>query len=278
MKKILLFVFSFSFLLCFVGCDKIEEDQYWVYAGANGTWYDTDEEVPTVQNAFVEKYTGVKCKNCPTADEVLHAALEKYGDRLTVLAVHAGPFGVPYTGDEDLRTDDGHVWYEYFGISGQPAALLMRGKSGSAWDIFTPTSNFDDKIDAIINAEPTISIKAKAVPEENGVHAVDIYVAFEKDVADELTLTVLLMEDHLHTTQMIPSGEKVENYEQNHVLRAIITDPWGIDVTTGAAGDKRTIRLPFEMNEKWNTDNCHVVAFVSEKESRKILNVTQTQL
>ena len=73
MKKILLFVFSFSFLLCFVGCDKIEEDQYWVYAGANGTWYDTDEEVPTVQNAFVEKYNDAEARK---SDDFLTDASE----------------------------------------------------------------------------------------------------------------------------------------------------------------------------------------------------------
>ena len=132
MKKTILLVFSFYLLLSLTACDKIEEEQYWVYAGANGTWYDTDEEVPAVQRAVVEKYTGVRCVNCPKADEVLHEALEKYGEQLTVVAIHAGVFGEPYSGDEDLRTSNGTKWYEYFGISGQPAALLMRAKSGSA--------------------------------------------------------------------------------------------------------------------------------------------------
>ena len=279
MKKTILLVFSFYLLLSLTACDKIEEEQYWVYAGANGTWYDTDEEVPAVQRAFVEKYTGVRCVNCPKADEVLHEALEKYGEQLTVVAIHAGVFGEPYSGDEDLRTSNGTKWYEYFGISGQPAALLMRAKSGSAWDIFTPTSNFDDKIDAVISPAPEVSIKVVPMTEEGKITGADIFLSFEKTVEDSLTVTLLLTEDKIYTAQDSRTKARIEHYEQNHVLRAVITDPWGTDVAaSGTAGEKRTVRLPFEMDERWHAENCHLVAFVSDKNTRKILNVAQTSL
>lgn len=279
MKKILFFVFSFSFLLCFVGCDKIEEDQYWVYAGANGTWYDTDEEVPVVQRAFVEKYTGVRCVNCPKADGVLHDALEKYGEQLVVVAVHSGAFGNPFQNEEDLRTEGGNAWFSFFGINSQPAALLMRAKNGAAWDIFTPTSNFDDKIDAVLSPTPKVAIKVVPVNEEGKTVGADIYLSFEETVTDSLTVTLLLTEDKIYTTQESYTKSKIENYEQNHVLRGIITDPWGADVVaSGTAGEKRTVRLPFEMNGKWKAADCHLVAFVSDKATRRILNVAETSL
>lgn len=280
MKRFLYFlVLSSSLLFLLVSCDKVEEEQYWVYAGANGTWYDTDEDVPAVQRAFVEKYTGVRCVNCPKADVVLHDALAKYGEQLVVVAIHSGAFGEPYSGDEDLRTGDGTKWYEYFGISGQPAALLMRAKNGAAWDIFTPTSNFDDKIDAVISPAPEVSIKVVPVADGGKTTGADIYLSFEKTVDDSLTLTLLLTEDKIYTAQDSRTKARIENYEQNHVLRAIITDPWGTDVAaSGAAGEKRTVRLPFDMNERWHAENCHLVAFVSDKSSRRILNVAQASL
>lgn len=279
MKKTILWVLGSSLLLLFASCDKIEKDQYWIYAGANGTWYDTHEDIPAVQNAFVEKYTGVRCVNCPQADVVLHAALEKYGDRLSVVAIHSGVFGKPYGSDEDLRTVDGTVWYDYFGISAQPAAMLMRAKNGSAWDIFTPTSNFDGMIDAVLNTAPTVALKAVSGKEDNGLYSLDIYVGFEADVADTLTVTALIMEDKIYTTQESASKSKIENYEQNHVLRKTITDPWGIDIDAlGIEGEKRTVRLDYELDNGWNPENCTVVVFVSNKDTRKILNVTRTPL
>ena len=280
MKKKILFACGMALAATLMaGCDKIEKDQYWLYAGANGTWYDTDEDVPMVQNAFIEKYTGVRCKNCPTADEVLHTALEKYGDRLSVAAIHSGAFAQPYGNDEDLRCDAGNAWYEYFGISTQPAALVMRAKSGTAWDLFTPTANFDDKIDAVLNADATVGILTTTVKDDNGNYCADIAVAFARDVQEELTLTVLLMEDGLYTTQITPTGDKVDNYEQNHVLRTTVTDPWGIDINAkGTAGEKRTVRLSIALDDHWNENNCTVVAFVSEKNTRKILNVSRTPL
>lgn len=280
MKKTLLtFLLLSSYLSLLYSCDKIEKDRYWVYAGANGTWYDTDEDIPDVQNAFVEKYTGVRCVNCPKADEVLHAALEKYGDRLTVVAVHSGVFARPYGNDPDLTTDEGNSWYEYFGISAQPAAMLMRPKNGSAWDIFTPTSNFDSKIDEVLNAPASVAMKIASVADGNNGRAADIFVSFQSDIHDSLTLTVLLMEDKIYTTQESSTKNKIENYEQNHVLRQTITDPWGIDIdAAGTAGEKRTVRLNYEIKDHINPDNCTIVAFVSNKNTRKILNVTHCTL
>ena len=280
--RLSLLVFSFCLIgssLLLASCDKIEQDQYWVFAGANGTWYDTDETIPDTQNAFVEKYTGVRCVNCPKADEVLHAALGKYGDRLTVVAIHSGPLARPYGSDEDLRTENGEAWYSYFGISSQPAGMVMRTKSGSNWDIFTPTSNFDSKIDQVLDAPTVVGMKTNSVTDDEGNRAVDVFLSFQQEVADSLTLTVLIIEDKIYTTQESPAKGKVENYEQNHVLRCAVTDPWGIDVDArGEQGEKRFIRLYFDMNPAWNPENCTLVAFVSDKATRRILNVVRTQM
>ena len=279
MKKAILLVFSFYLLVSLSSCDKIEQDNYWVYAGASGTWYDTDEDIPAVQCAFIEKYTGVRCPNCPRADVVLHEALEKYGDRLAVVAIHAGShLGKPYGTDEDLRTEDGNTWFDYFGVNTQPAALVMRPWTGTAWNLFTPTANFDDKIDAVLGDAPAIGLKMESLETESDDRSVDLFVSFEREVTDSLTLTVLIVEDKILTTQLNGS-DKVENYEQNHVLRKIITDPWGIDVDAkGLAGEKRTLRLYFPLESHWKPEDCTLVAFVSDKASRRILNVTRTQL
>jgi len=60
------------------------------------------------------------------------------------------------------------------------------------------------------------------------------------------------------------------------VLRCAITDPWGMEVVAdGKRGTKRQVRLPLEISNVTNLNNCNIVAFISEKDSRRILNAAQ---
>ena len=106
MKRISTLILLVAGILAFASCDKIEKDQYTIFAGAAGSWYDSDVEPPHVQRAFIEKYTGVRCINCPKADEVIHAASDKYGDSVVVVAVHSRStgFGRPLGNDPSLCT------------------------------------------------------------------------------------------------------------------------------------------------------------------------------
>ena len=88
MKRLSILSLLAASLLLITACDKIDENEYVVFAGASGTWYDSEATVPSVQRAFVEKYTGVRCVNCPNADIVLHDLGKKYGDQLIISAIH----------------------------------------------------------------------------------------------------------------------------------------------------------------------------------------------
>ena len=276
MKRTLLTICSLI-ALAFVSCDKIDESEYLIFSGASGEWYSTDVDIPAVQCAFIEKYTGVRCKNCPTADEVLHAAADKYGDRVAIAAIHCTSFANPITNqDPDLRTEDGAVWQEYFlgGNPALPSALVSRTKYNNSL-AFTPTANFDDRIDNILNQTPQMAMSMNSGIEESGEFFTEVYVERLAESAQNLTLTVLLIEDDIHTTQ-VDGSEQISDYQQNHVLRDIITDPWGIDVELPS--NKGFVRLTFSLPEACNADNCHLIAFVSNKENKEILNTTQCKL
>lgn len=275
MKRIS-FILSSLLLLSLASCDKIDSDKYIVFAGANGTWYDSEMEIPSAQRAFIEKYTGVRCVNCPMADEAIHAAAGKYGDALVVAAIHAANnFGKPLGNDPDLRTEKGNIWFnEFIGSLGLPAAMINRNYD----DIFTPTSGLDDRIEAIIAQPSRINMLITSSVEESKYIA-EVHLGFAQDVPEELSLTVLVVEDKIYTTQMKQGEGEIENYEQNHVLRDIITDAWGIDVdANGQQGTKRMVRLNFELRSDCVPENCHLVAFVSDKATRKIINAAQCDL
>lgn len=264
----------------FSSCDKFEEDDYLVFSGSTGTWYDSQKDIPDTQRAFLEKYTGVSCKNCPKADEIIHAAMEKYGDLLNVASVHYSDFAIPLrASDPDLRTEKGNVWGENFvGTSPSlPAALINRQSSGSAWDIFNPGAGFDDRIDAAIANPAPLGILMEAGQSESGFYA-DVHLQFFETIAEPLTLTVLVIEDDIHTAQ-ISGKEQLDDYQQNHVMREIVTDAWGMDVDAdGIAGTKRMVRLDFQLPAQCKPANCKLIAFASYKGSKLIVNSDQCNI
>ena len=92
----------------------------------------------------------------------------------------------------------------------------------------------------------------------------------------------MVVEDKIYTSQESRTSEgiiEIENYEQNHVLREVATDVWGIDVVAdGNQGTKRMIVLPVSVSDQWVTGNCHLIAFVSNKATREILNSAQCDM
>ncbi len=286
MKKALFNILALASLtaLFFLSCDKIDEEQYIVFAGATGEWYYGNGVDDHSQRAFLEKYTGVRCVACPTADQVIASAQSQYGGKLIAVAIHDSclAFTRPFEDNPDFRTPDGDAWSKFFGIfdGSYPKALINRPKKNDGnWDIITPTGGFNNTIDSIINSETKVAIATSAVNQDD---AIDITVDLEflQTVSGDLTLTLLIMEDGIVAKQRQPDGSDMDDYVHNHVLRDVITDIWGDAIDcTGTAGEKRYARFSYtQKKEEWNLDNCHIVAFVSDKASKYILNVAECEI
>lgn len=260
-------------LMSLVGCDKIEPDQYTIYAGPQIVWEQGDATVAPVQCAFVEKYTGPKCPNCPAADETLDAAHHQYGDRLVLVSVnHPKGQGEPFPNQPDLRTDDGTAWDNYFGINAIPAAFINRNTNQQYSGAM---SNITSDLGTALQAAPTVGVEvAAADPDGDGKVDITVVIVFEQSCTSPLTLTLALTEDSVVYRQSHGS-DIVDDYVHNHMLRDVVTDTWGADIDcTGAAGEARkatiTYTLPTPISEK--TSNFNIVAFVSDKQSRVVLN------
>ncbi len=265
-------------LMCMASCDKIEPGNYTIYAGAPLVW---EQGVPfdAVQRAFVEKYTGPKCFNCPDADVTLEAAHQQYGDNLAVISInHPTGQGVPFPNQPDLRTDDGTTWDQYFGINGIPAAYLNRNTA----------TQYSGSMDAIIadigtalSTSPVVGVEVTA---DNGAGdgklTITASIVFVQNYPQPLTLTLALTEDSLAYKQIIQDHSIVDDYVHNHMLRDVITDVWGGDIDcTGTAGEARKTTVTYTVGDpSIKLENCNIVAFVSDKASRRILNCAQTKI
>lgn len=275
-------ILGVALLFCFAACDKIEPSEdgtYTVYSGAVGEWEDSDPVADHTHRVWIEKYTGPRCNNCPTADGVIHDICEQYAGKVIATAIHATQvFGTPIGSSLDLRTDEGEAWCtNFFGTSAAfPSVLLNRQKSGTTYTIINPTSPFTSDIDAIANEEAAVAMNVSSYfDSQAGKISITTSVELLEDIADDMTLTVLFIEDSIVATQKMPNGTENANYIHNHVLRGLVTDKWGFDIDCDKKrGTARKVTLRAELPEGVNIDNCQVVAFVSDKSSRTIYNVT----
>lgn len=286
MKKALFNILALASLtaLFFLSCDKIDEEQYIVFAGATGEWYDGTGVEDHSQRAFLEKYTGVRCAFCPTADQTIATAQSQYGGKLIAVAVHDSNLSLtrPFEDQPNFNTADGKAWSEYFGIFGNdlPKAMVNRNKKGDGnWDVFSPTGAINSHVDDIINSTAEVAVATSATLQEGSIDIV-VDLEFLQTVSDDLTLTLLIMEDGIVAKQRQPDGSDMDDYVHNHVLRDVITDIWGDAIDcTGTAGEKRKAHFTYnQMKEEWNLSNCHIVAFVSEQSTRHILNVAECEI
>ena len=259
--------------LMMAACDKIPSDEYTVFSGIGANWSDGDG-VEAVQRAYVEKYTGPTCTNCPLADATLDAAHESMGDRLVVVSInHFEGQGKPFSGEPDMRTDGGTAWCKYFGISSLPTAYLNRNTSKQ---YTSSMGNIVTDIEQAIGQQPLMGLSVTATQDTDGVHVgVDMQMvqAYDKP----MNLTLVLIEDSLKYKQSTPNGTDA-NYVHNHMLRDVLTDYWGVEVqASGTIGEKRhaTFNTYHPKNSDVKLENCHIVAFVSDRASRRVLNVAQ---
>lgn len=286
MKKYLNIILAAMVLMA--GCDKIKDDgqgHYSTFSGAVGEWYEGNPIEDHSQRVFVEKYTGTYCVNCPKADRAIETLQQKYGQKVIAVSVYdSSMFAEPYEGSQDLRTPYGETWSHFFGIQskGYPNCLFNRTKNGSTWDIVNPLSGMDDKIDALLAQGTPVAIAVEAKCSDGVDVSADVHVEFLQNINERLTLTLLVIEDGLVSEQSLPAdqgGGSDPNYVHDHVLRTIATDAWGAPIDKPAnQGKCYHARYNFKIDSGYKTEHCHVVAFISNEESRLVLNSAECEI
>ena len=277
MKKLLnITAIIFAIMVAFTSCDKIEENDYLVFAGSTGTWYDGQPIEDHTQRVFVEKYTGVRCVNCPSADKAISELQNAYGHSLVAVSIHAGAMARPWSGFADLRTADGEEWNNYFGIEVYPSVMINRSKNGNTWDIITAVAGIANGVDSAINKAPVMAMNMTTEYDAD-TRQITIFanIEFIENINTPLTITLLAMEDGIVGKQTTEEGND-ENYVFNHVLRDVITDLWGADIDAdGNKGTCRMVAFTYTLPEEYVAENCHIAGFISNKDTREILQCAE---
>ncbi len=242
------------------------------------------EATPATRQILIEEFTGVRCVNCPAGTEAIEDLIDLYGDRLVVVSIHSGSFANPYPESTiDFRMPESEAILNFIGVPfGYPTAAINR-------KIFPGEQNLQlegrNKWAGFVAQElaTTAKLRMEITPDYNEntrALSVEISTTIEESItAEDLRLTVVIIEDDVTDTQLTPAGIQ-HDYVHKHVLRQVLTSPTGnLLGEDPAVGNsfKRTFStvIPLDFKE----EDVKVVAFISlSGDEKEVLQAAQQSI
>jgi Outer membrane protein Omp28 len=267
-------------ILLFSSCDKIKAPYALARHGnISDTVIDWQDTVHPIKRVLLEDYTGHKCPNCPAAATIAHSQEEKYHGKLIVLAVHAGYYAIPGSGEfaADFRTTAGEEWNTDFLISAYPSGMIDR-KEFNGHRILGSEEWITD-IAGIIDQSPDLNMLIHNTYDSvsRTVNSV-IYSQFLRSITGSYNITVCVMEDNIISAQDSVSII-IHNYIFNGVLRGSVNGTYGEILTTSVDPSLTYMgKFSIAINTAWVAKNCWILAFVSKSDTREIIQVIKKKV
>lgn len=227
-------------------CSNIDEDERYIYV----------KPAEIGRSVLIEDFTGQKCSNCPTANDVIKSIQEEYGeDNVIAVGIHSGPLG--FKGNSKnigLMTDTGNEYYNSHDIPSQPYGVINR-KQESSRSAEWGTLVYDE----IQKTAPVSITVENAYTVSTHTATIDVSMLGIDGVSGKLQVWVV--EDSIVAMQTLADASVSYDYVHNHVFRAAVNGTWGEDVTV-AEGSTVNKQYTLTLDEKWVAGNVSVVAFV----------------
>ncbi len=246
-------------LTVLASCDEVAEQDRLVYV-----------KPPEVARCTViEDFTGQRCVNCPAATAEIEKLQEHYGaDTLIAVGIHSGPFGkMPNGRLLSLATETGNQYYDYWKIEAQPGAMINRGAP-----VYDP-SQYAAQVSAALSKSTPVSLQVESDYDMTTRQlSVKVIGSTVEDV--NAKLQVWLTENGIVDVQMLGDGSTNREYVHNHVFRTSLTnDVFGDAFNLSATKGDSEVTYTTTLNEAWNANMMHVVAFVFD--SNEILQASR---
>ena len=234
-----------------------------------------------VKRVLVEDFTGQNCINCPDAAQMLSGLKEEtYGDRMILVAMHAGglSLGTP------LHNDVAQTYMTALGMgANNPAISIDRVYNDDG-----VYSNWPNAIASRAAASTPCEVKPFVSMGSDRSVSVLAQVSFSSAVSDSIGVQHWLVEDSIVGFQITHEGSNME-YVHNHVFRdCLYDDIWGMPLPTTDGGDYlagQSYMSPatdgYIIPDDWDIDNLSIVSFVfrySTDESNPIAEVLQANI
>jgi hypothetical protein len=279
MKRIFQIILPAVIALTFTACDKVEGPYKKNTTGGGGN------DTTLVQKVLVEDFTGHKCGNCPRASKALYDLKAIYGDRLIIMAVHAGTFatvfppGAPYY-TYDFRNPTGVELDTDFGISvaGNPNGMVNRREVNGS--VIVSSTQWADEVATVLTSTDPVPASITIETTYNSVTRelqADIKTKFFEDLSGAYRLSVYMLEDSIVNWQkdydVTPND--VPDYVHREVLRGSMNGTYGDIVTSTAAGSESDFTFNATLGTDWNENKMYILAFLHNDTTREIIQVEQ---
>lgn len=238
---------------------------------------------PQDKSVVLEQYTGINCGFCPQGSAIANQIYNANPDRVVVIAVHAGSFANPGSGQPDFRTPFGPSLLGQTGITGFPAGTVNRhvfpglemtpGGTGMGRGNWVNASNQILPQPSYLNvgAEAQIDLTTRELTVD-----VEVYYTGDSPLATN-KLNVALLQDKTYAYQAGGSSD----YEHNNRLVHLLSGQWGADITTTTEGSLHAQTFTYTIPDHYNQipaelQNMRVAVFVAENTQEIITGVQVT--
>ncbi len=279
MKKIFVIVAGLLVLAWVSSCDKLDEPYMTVKK-------DTDETGKVVRRVLLEDYTGHTCVNCPEASLVAEGLEGGYNGRLIVIAVHAGYYATAYpTGDftANYTSTAGNDWFTDFEVQVNPKGMVNR--TAYEGSLVLGSDQWGNAVESqmALPQQANLTIEATFDTSSGQVQAT-LDSKFMAVLSGSYSLTVCITEDSLISPQKNNNPEVgptpiIYDYVFMNVLRGSVNGSYG-EVLTTAVDTSKTIEknYNFTLDPSWNPKHLNLVAFISNAETKEIIQAAKEPL
>ena len=262
------------------GCDKIDPPYINENGGGGG------DEGDVIQKVLLEDFTGHTCVNCPAAAKIASDLQNFYGEKLIVMAVHAGFFAEPLQPpfDTDFRTETGNKWQVDFGFVSYPSGMINRGFFDGAR--IAGKGLWASRVGEAMEQTAKASLKIETnYTEANRQLGLKIDSRFLQSSSEKYFLQVCLVEDSIMAPQRnndpsVGQTPTIAEYYHRHVMRKGINGNYGeaISSATIVANETYTHEYNITLNADYNADRCSIVAFIYSEADLEIVQVEEAHI
>ncbi|MDR0789230.1 MAG: Omp28-related outer membrane protein [Bacteroidales bacterium] len=278
MKRIFYLAFAAVFALSalFISCDNFNKDELLI-----GVVGETLESSPitntaSVQRVLLEDYTGWRCNNCPEAAVVAEDLKVQYGNVLVLMSVHATAFAQPLALNNflDLRTEYGERWAKEFDANALPAGLVNRVKENGAFKI--AYEDWAAKVAQRKNRPHVLDINLGASVNQDNKIIVSTENIFLQSVDFPTLINVLVLESDIRGVQL--TNPPTPDYQFNNVVRTNGRVDFALTTEPARAGETISKNYFINISQDWNLANCKVVVFVTNANTKEVIQVNEVDL
>lgn len=288
------------------GCDDIEESERFIQTGVTPFVFIPDTitieadgiafEVVEMHRLLVEDYTGWNCTNCPNMATFIDNKI-KANYQAIVVGLHPASNLLSKTLPSfpfQLSCLLADTYGDYFGGSAAnlslPAIAINRTRQDGKYLLSGDTTTvqngaiamaFDHYYNYNIDHSCPLIFLGVDIKKQDGIYNITTLALSQTEIKAPLMLQLWIVENNIGGLQAHKGG--TGTYTHNHVLREAVNGDWGESIALEMKNDQgyyfATSTNEWTTESKnFKTENCEVIAFVYNAETKEVLNTAKVKL